>query len=180
MPLQAELARAQQGAGGEAMKTVAALTLLLTAAVAGLPAAVAGGPSVLEGGGAARPLPPVIPDFRDAETLARFTPVAQGRLWGNPDFPVLLIRGIEATDPLFVLIVLDARNGKTTWSLVEDPMILVTVGKQGEDPETFVDEGFVTQGAPSGAFVAVEGATMNDLTGLLEDGYASATSREAM
>jgi len=54
------------------------------------------------------------------------------------------------------------------------------VGKQGEDPETFVDEGFVTQGAPSGAFVAVEGATMNDLTGLLEGGYASATSREAM
>jgi hypothetical protein len=129
------------------MKTVAALTLLLTAAVAGLPAAVAGGPSVLEGGGAARPLPPVIPDFRDAETLARFTPVAQGRLWGNPDFPVLLIRGIEATDPLFVFI---------------------------------VDEGFVTQGTPSGAFVAVEGATMNDLTGLLEAGYASATSRETL
>ncbi len=163
------------------MKTVAALTLLLTAAVAGLPAAVAGGPSVLEGGGAARPLPPVIPDFRDAETLARFTPVAQGRLWGNPDFPILLIRGIEATDPLFVLIVLDARNGEDTWSLIEDPMILVTVGKRGEEgPETYVDEGFVTEGTPSGAFVAVEGATLSDLTGLLEAGYASATSREAM
>ena len=163
------------------MKTVAALTLLLAAAVAGLPAAVAGGLSALERGGAARPLPPVIPDFRDAETLARFTPVAQGRLWGNPDFPILLIRGLQATDPLFVLIVLDARNGKDTWSLVEDPMILVTVGKRGEeDPETYVDEGFVTEGTPSGAFVAVEGATLSDLTGLLEAGYASATSREVM
>lgn len=163
------------------MKTVAALTLLLAAAVAGLPAAVAGGPSALERGGAARPLPPVIPDFRDAETLARFAPVAQGRLWGNPDFPILLIRGLQATDPLFVLIVLDARNGKDTWSLVEDPMILVTVGKRGEeDPETYVDEGFVTEGTPSRAFVAVEGATLSDLTGLLEAGYASATSREAM
>ncbi|MGH7362279.1 MAG: hypothetical protein ACREJ7_02990 [Candidatus Methylomirabilales bacterium] len=163
------------------MKTVAALTLLLAAAVAGLPAAVAGGPSALERGGAARPLPPVIPDFRDAETLARFTPVAQGRLWGNPDFPILLIRGLQATDPLFVLIVLDARNGKDTWSLVEDPMILVTVGKRGEEgPETYVDEGFVTEGTPSGAFVAVEGATLSDLTGLLEAGYASATSREVM
>lgn len=163
------------------MKTVAALTLLLAAAVAGLPAAVAGGPSALERGGAARPLPPVIPDFRDAETLARFTPVAQGRLWGNPDFPILLIRGLQATDPLFVLIVLDARNGKNTWSLIEDPMILVTVGKRGEeDPETYVDEGFVTGGTPSGAYVAVEGATLSDLTGLLEAGYASATSRKAM
>jgi hypothetical protein len=66
---------------------------------------------------------------------------------GNPDFPILLIRSIEATDPLFVFI---------------------------------VDEGFVTQGTPSGAFVAVEGATMNDLTGLLEAGYASATSRETL
>ena len=163
------------------MNTVAALTLLLAAAVAGLPAAVAGGPSALERGGAARPLPPVIPDFRDAETLARFTPVAQGRLWGNPDFPILLIRGLQATDPLFVLIVLDARNGKNTWSLIEDPMILVTVGKRGEeDPETYVDEGFVTEGTPSGAFVAVEGGTLSDLTGLLEAGYASATSREVM
>ena len=163
------------------MKTVAALTLLLAAAVAGLPAAVAGESSLVERGAPARHLPPRVPDFTDAETLARFTPVAQGRLWGNPDFPILLIRGVETTDPLFVLIVLDARNGKTTWSLLEDPMILVTVGRQGEEsPETFVDEGFVTQGTPSGAFVAVEGATMNDLTGLLEAGYASAASRETM
>ncbi|MGH7394752.1 MAG: hypothetical protein ACREJF_04040, partial [Candidatus Methylomirabilales bacterium] len=127
------------------MKTVAALTLLLTAAVAGLPAAVAGESSLVERGAPARQLPPRVPDFTDAETLARFTAVAQGRLWGNPDFPILLIRAIETTDPLFVLIVLDARNGKTSWSLLEDPMILVTVGKQGEErPETFVDEGFVT------------------------------------
>jgi hypothetical protein len=163
------------------MKTVAALTLLLAAAVAGLPAAVAGESSLVERGAPARHLPPPVPDFTDAATLARFTLVAQRRLWGNPDFPVLLIRGIETTDPIFVLIVLDARNGKTSWSLLEDPMILVTVGKQGEEsPETFVDEGFVTQGTPSGDFVAVEGATMNDLTGLLEAGYASATSRKAM
>jgi len=77
--------------------------------------------------------------------------------------------------------VLDARNGKETWSLVEDPMILVTVGKRGEeDPETYVDEGFVTQGVPSGTFVEVEGATLSDLPGLLEGGYASAASRKSM
>ncbi len=163
------------------MKTVAALTLLLAAAVAGLPAAVAGEPSLPDGGGVTRTLPPPVPDFTDAETLAHFSPVAQGRLWGNPDFPILLIRGLETTDPLFVLIVLDARNGKDSWSLVEDPMILVTVGQRGEeDPETYVDEGFVTQGMPSGSFVEVEGATLNDLSGLLEAGYASATSRKAM
>jgi len=163
------------------MKTVSALTLLLAAALAGPPLVAAGEPSLLEQRGAARHLPPAVPDFTDVETLSRFTPVAQGRLWGNPDFPILLIRGVGATDPLFVLVVLDARNGKETWSLIEDPMILVTVGKRGEeDPETYVDEGFVTHGAPSGALVEVEGATLNDLTGLLEAGYASATSRKTM
>lgn len=161
-------------------KTVAALTLLLAAAVAGLPAAVAGESAPVERGGAPRHLPPAIPDFTDAETLSRFTPVAQGRLWGNPDFPVLLVRGLEPTDPAFVLIVLDARNGKETWSLIEDPMILVTVGKRGEAPETYVDEGFVGRGTPSGALVEVEGATLSDLSGLLEGGYASATSRQSM
>jgi len=164
------------------MKTVAALTLLLAAAVAGLPAAVASESAPPEQGGTARQLPPAVPDFTDAETLTHFAPVAQGRLWGNPDFPVLLIRGIESVDPAYVLIVLDARNGKETWSLVEDPMILVSVAKREEEsPETYVDEGFVTQGKPSGAFIQVEGATnFSDLTGLLEAGYASATSRKSM
>lgn len=161
-------------------ETVAALTLLFAAAIAGPLAAAAGEPSSVEEEATPRPLPPAIPDFTDAETLSRFTPVAQGRLWGNPDFPVLLIRGLEPTDPAFVLIVLDARNGKDTWSLIEDPMILVTVGKRDEAPETYVDEGFVTQGTPSGAFVEVEGATLSDLSGLLEGGYASATSRKTM
>ena len=164
------------------MKTVAALTLLLAAAVAGLPAAVASDSAPPEREGTARQLPRAVPDFTDAETLTHFAPVAQGRLWGNPDFPVLLIRGIESADPVYVLIVLDARNGKETWSLVEDPMILVSVAKREEEsPETYVDEGFVTQGKPSGAYVQVEGATnFNDLTGLLEAGYASATSRKSM
>jgi len=164
------------------MKTVAALTLLLAAAVAGLPAAVASELAPPEQGATARQLPPAVPDFTDAETLTHFAPVAQGRLWDNPDFPVLLIRGIESADPVYVLIVLDARNGKETWSLVEDPMILVSVAKREEEsPETYVDEGFVTQGKPSGAFIQVEGATnFNDLTGLLEAGYASATSRKSM
>jgi hypothetical protein len=161
-------------------KAVAALTLLLAAAVAGLPAAVAGDPAPVEPDGPRRPLPPAIPDFTDTETLRHFTPVAQGRLWGNPDFPVLLVRGVEPAHPAFILIVLDARNGKETWSLVEDPMILVTVGKRDEAPETYVDEGFVTRGTPSGAFVEVEGATLNDLSGLLEGGYATATSRQSM
>jgi hypothetical protein len=161
-------------------ETVAGLTLLLAAAVAGLPAAAAGEPPSVEEEATSRSLPNAIPDFTDAETLRHFTPVAQGRLWGNPDFPVLLMRGLEPTDPAFVLIVLDARNGKDTWSLIEDPMILVTVGKQDEAPETHVDEGFVTQGTPSGAYVEVEGATLSDLSGLLEGGYASATSRKTM
>ncbi|HEU5394816.1 MAG TPA: hypothetical protein VFV36_08425 [Candidatus Methylomirabilis sp.] len=154
------------------MKTVAALTLLLATAGAGLPGTDAGEP--------AQSLPHAVPDFTDAETLSRFTPVAQGRLWGDPDFPVLLIRGLAPPDPAFVLIVLDARNGKDTWSLVDDPMILVTVGQPDGAPATYVDEGFVTQGTPSGAYVAVEGATLSDLSGLLEGGYASAGSRETM
>ncbi len=163
------------------MKMLAALTLLLAAAVTGLPAAVAGEPALPERGGGARTRPAGIPDFTDTETLAHFTPVAQGSLWGNPDFPVLLIQGVEAPAPAFVLVVLDARNGKETWSLVEDPMILVTVGQRDrETPATYVDEGFVTQGVPSGTFVEVGGATLSDLPGLLEGGYASAASRQSM
>lgn len=155
------------------MRMLAALTLLLAAARAGLPAAGAGE--------AAQGLPPGVPDFTDAETLAHFTPVAQGLLWDNPDFPVLLVRGLEATDPLFVLIVLDARNGKDTWSLAEDPMILVIFGKEGDEgPVSYVDEGFITQGRASGAFVGVAGATLGDLAALLEGGYAAATSRQSL
>lgn len=161
------------------MKTVAALTLLL-AAVAAFPAAAAGEPPSVGEEATPRALPHAVPDFTDAETLSRFTPVAQGRLWGDPDFPVLLIRGLAPPDPAFVLIVLDARNGKDTWSLIDDPMILVTVGQPDGAPATYVDEGFVTQGTPSGAYVAVEGATLSDLSGLLEGGYASAASRETM
>jgi hypothetical protein len=152
---------------------LAALILLLASAGAALPAAGAGE--------AAQGLPPGVPDLTDVDTLAHFTPVAQGSLWGNRDFPVLLIQGVEAPDHAFVLVVLDARNGKDTWSLTDDPMILVAVGKRGEEgTETYVDEGFVTQGMPSGAFVGVVGATLGDLTDLLEVGYAAATSRQAL
>jgi hypothetical protein len=155
------------------MKMLVGLTLLLAAAGSGLSAAGAGEP--------AQALPPGVPDFTDTETLAHFTPVAQGSLWGNPDFPVLLIQGVEAPDSGFVLVVLDARNGKETWSLVEDPVILVTVGQRDEEsPTTYVDEGFVTQGVPSGAFVEVAGATLSDLPSLLEGGYAAAASRQSL
>lgn len=163
------------------MRMLAALTLLVAAAGAGLPAAEAAELAPPGRGGGPRTPPAGIPDFADAETLAHFTPVAQGSLWGNPDFPVLLARGLEPTGPVFILIVLDARNGKDTWSLVEDPMILVTVAERdGDSPATYVDEGFVTRGVPSGTFVEVGGATLSDLPDLLEGGYAWATSQKGM
>lgn len=101
-------------------------------------------------------LPAGVPNIFDPEVRAHFQPVAVTTLQGNADFPVLLLLNTAGEQPQAVVLALDARNGKETWSLVSDPIILIVVFA---DPTTiqwlYVDAGFVERGEPSGSYIAL-------------------------
>jgi hypothetical protein len=84
-----------------------------------------------------------------------FVPLSVAHLEGDPDFPALFLGNTGREYPQFLLVILDARNGKQTWSLKEDATIFFLLLT---DPTTvqqaFLDEGFATTGKPSGKFIA--------------------------
>ncbi len=102
-------------------------------------------------------LPEGVPNIFDAEVRANFEPVAVVNLRGNPDFPMLILIHKAEEEPQAMVIGLDARNGKDTWSLASDPIILIVLFS---DPSTIsavhVDAGFSEKGKPSGSYMAVE------------------------
>jgi len=102
-------------------------------------------------------LPEGVPNIFDAEVRAHFEPVAVINLRGNPDFPMLLLVNKAGEQPQAMAVGLDARNGKDTWSLASDPIILIVLFS---DPSTIsavhVDAGFSEQGKPSGTYMAVD------------------------
>ena len=102
-------------------------------------------------------LPEGVPNIFDAEVRAHFEPVAVINLRGNPDFPMLILTHKAGEEPQAMVIGLDARNGKDTWSLASDPIILIILFS---DPSTIsavhVDAGFSEKGKPSGIYMAVE------------------------
>jgi hypothetical protein len=102
-------------------------------------------------------LPEGVPNIFDAEVRGNFEPVAVVNLRGNPDFPMLLLVHKAEEEPQAMVIGLDARNGKDTWSLASDPIILIVLFS---DPSTIsavhVDTGFSEKGKPSGIYMAVE------------------------
>lgn len=97
--------------------------------------------------------PPGVPKLTDPDTRTHFVTLAVSQLDGDPDFPMLILAKVNKGLPQFVLVVLDARNGKETWSLPEDPPVFFMLFS---DPRTveraYLDEGFVTDGEPSGSF----------------------------
>lgn len=121
-------------------------------------------------------LPAGVPDMSDPEVQGRFQEVGMGNLRGNPDFPVILLLNTAGDQPQAFLFVVDARNGKATWSLTTDPIILIVVFS---DPTTIqavhVDTGFVDLGKASGNYAVVDEGNPAALPDLLEVFTAAAT-----
>ena len=101
------------------------------------------------------PLPASVPDIFDRSIRSQFEPVAVVNLRGNPDLPVVVVRNKqEDGQPQVLLLALDARNGRHTWSLATDPIILIVVFA---NPSTILsihtDSGFLERGQASGTYV---------------------------
>ena len=98
-------------------------------------------------------LPSGVPDLSDPDIRAKYRPVQVGSVGGNPDLPLVILVSEAKDTPRAVLVGLDARNGKNTWSLLGDPIVLIVLF---ENPTTItellVDPGFLKQGTPSGSF----------------------------
>ena len=70
-------------------------------------------------------LPAGVPNIYDPEVQTQFQPVRVANLRDNPEFPVVLLVNTTGQQPEAILVGLDARNGKDTWSLTGDPIILM-------------------------------------------------------
>jgi hypothetical protein len=105
-------------------------------------------------------LPADIPNLSDPAVQAHYQPVAVGALRGNPDFPAILLVNTNGDQPPALLLGLDARNGKDTWSLLEDPVILIAVfavsAGEASLQVVYMDIGFADQGKASGTLIAVD------------------------
>lgn len=116
--------------------------------------------------------PPGVPDLNDPAVLAQFVPVGLSRLGDDPDFPVLLLANLGEGVPQFLLVILDARNGKQTWSLREDaPVFYLLFVDPTTIQQAFLDEGFAGRGQPSGQFIAGGPDTAEELMAQLREGY---------
>ncbi len=102
-------------------------------------------------------LPDGIPNVFDPKIRDDYQPYQVGNLEGNPDFPVVLFMAREGKSPAAVVVALDARNGKGTWSLATDPVVLIAVFS---DPKTvtgvYLDSGFAQRGTASGTYSRVK------------------------
>jgi hypothetical protein len=99
-------------------------------------------------------------------------------LRGNPDFPAVLLADTTGDDPRLLLLGIDARNGKDTWSLTTDPIILIVVFADTTTvPGVYVDIGFADRGKASGTYAAVDEASVSALPELLN--AAPATGKQS-
>lgn len=114
-------------------------------------------------------LPADAPNIFDPDVRAHFQPVGVANLRGNPDFPVLLFLNTEEELPRILLLALDARNGKDTWSLTSDPIVLIVVfSDEMTIKGLYVDTGFADQGKASGSYAAVDEQNLPALPDLLK------------
>jgi hypothetical protein len=114
-------------------------------------------------------LPADVPNIYDSEVQAHFQPVGVTNLRDNPEFPVILLVNTTGQKPEALLLGLDARNGKDTWSLTADPIILiVTLSDVKTVQGLYVDTGFADQGTASGSYAAVDTANSAVLPDLLK------------
>ncbi|HSB70509.1 MAG TPA: hypothetical protein VLT62_14385 [Candidatus Methylomirabilis sp.] len=102
-------------------------------------------------------LPANVPNILDPDVRVNFQPVGVATLRGNPDFPVVLLVNTSGEEPQALLLGLDARNGKDTWSLTGDPIVLIVVfADQTTIEGLYVDTGFADQGKASGSYAVVD------------------------
>ena len=120
-------------------------------------------------------LPAGVPDIYDAAVRAHFQPVAVGSLRGNPDLPAVLLVNTTGDQPQALLLGLDARNGKDTWSLTADPIILIVVFADATTLQgVYVDTGFAERGKASGDYTGVEERNLPALPDFLKPVSAAA------
>lgn len=87
--------------------------------------------------------------------MAQFTPMSISRFNDDPDSPLLLLAKPGEAGPQFLLLIVDARNGKDTWSLREDAAVFcLALAAPTTIQQVFLDEGFASRGKPSGQFIA--------------------------
>jgi len=114
-------------------------------------------------------LPAGVPNIYDAEVQTHFQPVRVTNLRDNPEFPVVLLVNTTGQQPEALLVGLDARNGKDTWSLTGDPIILIVALSDDKAIRgLFVDTGFADRGTASGTYAAVDEANASALPDLLK------------
>lgn len=114
-------------------------------------------------------LPVGVPDIYNPEVRAQFQPVGVSKLLGNPDFPLLYVVNRDGDMPQAMLIGLDARNGKATWSLTSDPIVLIVILSDDTTIQgVYVDTGFANRGEASGAYATVDERNATALPDLLK------------
>jgi len=113
-------------------------------------------------------LPADVPNIYAPEVQAHFQPVMVANLRANPEFPlILLVNTAAGQKPDALLLGLDARNGKGTWSLTGDPIILIVAFSGDTVQGVYVDTGFAGHGAASGIYATVDEANSAALPDLL-------------
>jgi hypothetical protein len=119
---------------------------------------------------AAQPtLPAGVPNIYDPAVRAHYQPVGVTNLQDNPDLPLLLLLNDTEEPPSALLLGLDARNGKDTWSLSTDPIILIVVFADTTTVQgVYVDTGFADGGKASGIYAAVDEKNVSALPDLLK------------
>jgi hypothetical protein len=96
-------------------------------------------------------LPAGVPNIYDPAVQAHFQPVAVTSLEANPDLPAVLLVNTAGEQPPAIFLGVDARNGKDTWSLGTDPIILIVVFADTTTVQgVYMDIGFADRGQPSG------------------------------
>ncbi|MGE5851423.1 MAG: hypothetical protein ACM362_14945 [Candidatus Methylomirabilota bacterium] len=121
---------------------------------------------------AAAMYPPGVPNFNDPGVQTEFVRVAVSRFEEDPDFPVLVLARLTEEPPQFLLVILDARNGKETWSLREDQAVFyMLLSDPGTILQAYLDDGFASGGKPSGRFTAAGPETVSELIAKLRESH---------
>jgi len=125
--------------------------------------------------------PPGVPNLTDPDVQNSMLVLAISQLDGDPDFPVLVLAGTSQELPRYLLVVVDARNGKDLWSLLEDrPVFFMVFSEPTVLRAAYLDEGFATNGKPSGTFTAAGPGAVDALVAELRDGHRRARGLAAL
>lgn len=133
-----------------------ALSLVLRVALA-LPAVVQ----------AAGRLPDGVPDLLDPRAVGSWQPHVLGNVKGDPDFPLVVYLNKSGNGPAAVMMVIDARNGTSRWSLASDPVIGIAVFADSQTlTRLYYDQGFAEDGRASGQYGKITGPDSAALSAL--------------